>query len=362
MRITLPLIAAIEFAACFVTGHVLGQSPALVPEIGLVGRSEGSSRGIDFTRFNLTVKNAAEFPSDLFAPAPDLPPCGTNTNAARTWVDIYSAADDKRLNGFCNLKSPAELKSVWFAVQQGNAPPSAVYLVLHDRRTGHKYTSAPLPLEAAVSPAATGEPRPLPGAGAGTDSRIWKNLDGNSIVARFLSIKPENIVCLESWGKTYEVPISKLSVEDQIYLKSVQDGKSGTSSPPDTAEPRPPAVTADGNSSLEIQKLNRASPGILGFKERLEIQVKYKNGSGEGVQIWARPFTNGKSTGAYRAHGSPVYQPGEGTLTGFFYFEERVRVDEVRVNMVAGSSKTPLLTVRLPVDFTWQEGAKGANP
>src|SRR5262245_56432942 len=35
--------------------------------------------------FRLVVTNAASYPGSLFASSPDLPPCGANTRASRTW-------------------------------------------------------------------------------------------------------------------------------------------------------------------------------------------------------------------------------------------------------------------------------------
>ena len=69
-----------------------------------------------------------------------LPPCGNNTKAARTWVDFYDQSG-KRLNGFCALSKPADLGSIWFALEAGTVPPSWVYIELNDRQTNTKYKS-----------------------------------------------------------------------------------------------------------------------------------------------------------------------------------------------------------------------------
>ncbi len=34
------------------------------------------------------LQQIATIPADMFAQAPDLPPCGSNTKASRTWVDL----------------------------------------------------------------------------------------------------------------------------------------------------------------------------------------------------------------------------------------------------------------------------------
>ena len=96
--------------------------------------------GDPFTRYFLTVTNRSLFPNELFEAAPDLPPCGLNTNASRTWVDIY-ARDGTRIYGFCALSSSEDLNSIWFAVPQGESPPDSVFITLTDRRCDIIYTS-----------------------------------------------------------------------------------------------------------------------------------------------------------------------------------------------------------------------------
>jgi hypothetical protein len=93
-----------------------------------------------FVRYRYGVQNASAYPDSLFAPAPSLPPCGTNTNSSRTWVDLYDQ-HGKRLYGFCALGSSENLNTVWFALPEGQVPPSWIYIELHDRQTGTKYKS-----------------------------------------------------------------------------------------------------------------------------------------------------------------------------------------------------------------------------
>jgi hypothetical protein len=81
------------------------------------------------------VSNYAEYSADLFEAAPNLPPCGRNTRAARTWVEIFGDKDE-RIYGFCALKSPAELQQIWFAVPDGASPPKWVRVEIRDRLTG----------------------------------------------------------------------------------------------------------------------------------------------------------------------------------------------------------------------------------
>ena len=99
-----------------------------------------SAGGKDFVRYRFGVSNSSEYPAEMFAAAPNLPPCGKNTKASRTWVDFYDQSG-KRLYGFCALSKPEDLDSIWFALEEGVVPPSYVYIELNDRATSTKYRS-----------------------------------------------------------------------------------------------------------------------------------------------------------------------------------------------------------------------------
>src|SRR5712691_2962831 len=96
--------------------------------------------GKEWIRYRYDVLNRADFPAELFAAAPALPPCGRNTKASRTWVDVYDQRG-KRLNGFCALGKPDDLGQIWFAMETDVIPPSYVYIELTDRQTNTKYKS-----------------------------------------------------------------------------------------------------------------------------------------------------------------------------------------------------------------------------
>ena len=110
------------------------------PVLNFLGQEFVTIRGKDFTRYNYQVENLADYPKALFAAAPQLPPCGANTNASRTWVDIYDQRG-VRLNGFCALGGPNDLSSIWFALERDVLPPSYVYIEMTDRQTNTKYKS-----------------------------------------------------------------------------------------------------------------------------------------------------------------------------------------------------------------------------
>ena len=117
-------------------------APAALPNPVLVyvGQQFYQQGGKNFMRYNYAVDNSAAYPAELFAAAPQLPPCGANTKASRTWVDIYDQ-HGKRLYGFCELSKPADLDHLWFALEASAVPPSWVYIEMTDRATNTKYKS-----------------------------------------------------------------------------------------------------------------------------------------------------------------------------------------------------------------------------
>ena len=99
-----------------------------------------TANGTTFVRYRYDVLNKADYPAELFAAAPGLPPCGRNTNSSRTWVDFFDSRGN-RLYGFCALGDPSNLGSLWFALPEGTIPPSYVYIEMTDRQTNTKYRS-----------------------------------------------------------------------------------------------------------------------------------------------------------------------------------------------------------------------------
>lgn len=98
------------------------------------------ANGKQWIRYKYNVENFNAYPDELFAAAPDLPPCGTNTKSSRTWVDFYDQSG-KRLYGFCAFGKAADLNKLWFALEVDVVPPSWVYIELNDRKTNTKYKS-----------------------------------------------------------------------------------------------------------------------------------------------------------------------------------------------------------------------------
>lgn len=121
--------------------NATAQTPPLPnPVLYFVTQESYTANGKNWTRYRYAVENYASYPNELFAPAPELPPCGTNTKSSRTWVDLYDQSG-KRLYGFCAFGKNSDLNELWFAIEQDVVPPSWVYVELNDRKTNTKYKS-----------------------------------------------------------------------------------------------------------------------------------------------------------------------------------------------------------------------------
>ena len=135
------LLVVISFLVTFAVQTTTGEVATIPnPVLTLIGQEQVQTGGKQFVRYNFEVFNKDEYPEELFAAAPSLPPCGQNTKASRTWIDIYDQSG-KRLNGFCALGKSADLERLWFVLDQDELPPSWIYIELTDRQTNTKYKS-----------------------------------------------------------------------------------------------------------------------------------------------------------------------------------------------------------------------------
>ena len=116
--------------------------PMPIPQLATNGTEDYvDALGGPYTKYKLTITNWADFEREHFVQAPDLPPCGLNGSASRTWVDIHRAVDSSDISGFCVLSAPSDLTQIWFGLPRGTAPPPSVYVTLTDRLTDQVITS-----------------------------------------------------------------------------------------------------------------------------------------------------------------------------------------------------------------------------
>jgi hypothetical protein len=131
-------VATVAMAMAAGTGPARAAPPN--PILYLTGLEYYSAGGKDWVRHRYDVFNKDQYPAAMFAAAPALPPCGSNTKSSRSWVDFFDSRG-KRLYGFCALGSPSDLGQIWFATEDGIVPPSYVYIVITDRQTNTSYKS-----------------------------------------------------------------------------------------------------------------------------------------------------------------------------------------------------------------------------
>ena len=134
------LLTVVSFILVLTTQGVASAPVLPNPILYFLGPEYVEVNGKQIVRYHYDVLNKDQYPDDMFAKSPALPPCGQNTQAARTWVDVYNQAG-KRLNGFCALGKSADLDKIWFALEVDEIPPSYIYIELNDRKTATKYKS-----------------------------------------------------------------------------------------------------------------------------------------------------------------------------------------------------------------------------
>jgi hypothetical protein len=102
--------------------------------------------------------------------------------------------------------------------------------------------------------------------------------------------------------------------------------------------------------------LNPQSPAALNFWEDVNISFTYTTSEQGGVQIWARPFTNGYLTPNYAAHPSIIHPYGEGTVNDAFFtiMSGAVTVDQIRFQMWTPDHSKLLLEIFVPVNYQFR--------
>jgi len=105
--------------------------------------------------------------------------------------------------------------------------------------------------------------------------------------------------------------------------------------------------------SLEVISVEPACPAVLDLGEKLRVKVRYRVVSSDSVRIWVRPYTRGRRTSGYKAHGSSTYEKGTGVVEGYFFFDKPTVVDEVRINMRGVAIGKDVHTISYKIDARW---------
>lgn len=134
------VVLGVTLAGC---GGSSPTSPASPPASSVVADSRGCYAGLPNPQLQwtaeglLSVANWRSYPEALFAPSPELAPCGANRNSSRTWVEIYDAKG-VRDYGYCAITRPDELARLHTI---GLDRSRGAYIVMMDRRCGTNYYS-----------------------------------------------------------------------------------------------------------------------------------------------------------------------------------------------------------------------------
>jgi hypothetical protein len=141
LKASMMLLVGFALIAMSTRGVATAPPPILPnPVLNFLGQEPFKIGGKDYIRYNYEVSNREVYPNELFAAAPELPPCGANKKSSRTWVDVLDSRG-KRLQGFCAFGNSNDLRSFWFAMESEIIPPSYVYIEMDDRKTNTKYKS-----------------------------------------------------------------------------------------------------------------------------------------------------------------------------------------------------------------------------
>src|SRR5215208_6663699 len=90
LRVARALVAGLALLCLAGQTASTAAPPALPnPMLYLMGQELYTTGGKNYMRYRFGVLNSAEYPAEMFAASPNLPPCGQNTKASRTWVDLY---------------------------------------------------------------------------------------------------------------------------------------------------------------------------------------------------------------------------------------------------------------------------------
>jgi hypothetical protein len=89
-------------------------------------------------RVYIPVTNWKAYSDDLFRQAPELPPCGLNTNSSRTWIEIFNADDNVRVYGFCALSKKSDLQGIWYLPKNKTGK---AYITINDRACNRQVKS-----------------------------------------------------------------------------------------------------------------------------------------------------------------------------------------------------------------------------
>lgn len=120
--------------------------PCDIPFPKPVVNYKGATLGVPgYFNIYFGVGNFAAYSNTLFAASPNLPPCGLNTTAARTWLEIYTNTG-VRIYGYCALVQNTQMQKLSFPWKKGTPLPKGFFIRLRDRRCNKMVQSNTVPI------------------------------------------------------------------------------------------------------------------------------------------------------------------------------------------------------------------------
>ncbi len=123
------ILVVFVVATSLIAQPICNTPPLPVPKIEFLGKNLDNG----FMRYWFKVSNRDLYSDALFVSSPQLPPCGANLAASRTWVLIYKD-NAIPVYGYCALTSHTQLARLSFAVKASDPQPHSFFIRMNDRK------------------------------------------------------------------------------------------------------------------------------------------------------------------------------------------------------------------------------------
>ncbi|MEA2338643.1 MAG: hypothetical protein QOE82_2650 [Thermoanaerobaculia bacterium] len=105
-------------------------TPLPIPDLKSAGNYKGAPGFFDV---DVSVWNYAKYDNTLFVASPELPACGLNKKASRTWIEIY-ADTGVYIYGYCALSQNTQLQKLTFPWKNTTNLPKGFFIRIRDRK------------------------------------------------------------------------------------------------------------------------------------------------------------------------------------------------------------------------------------
>ena len=94
---------------------------------------------VDTKKYHIQVGNYFEVPDEMFVPSPELPACGLNLSASRTYVRVYGKNPDVLQSSYCGANT--DLTALAVLIDDTETLPEFFYVEFWDRKCAQYITS-----------------------------------------------------------------------------------------------------------------------------------------------------------------------------------------------------------------------------